>query len=792
MRRLRPWVYWAVLWIWIGLGFWSPVYAQETPSAPLLEQQRFADGLFSRGLLEMALDEYQSIEKRASGYEKLDEVVYRMGECFRRLRRYDAADRAYLRIETEFPDSEYRERAAFRRAEILVRTGRLQEAILRLRRLSSLDLAPDLAASVKYYAGFAYKRLGLTEEAARAFEGLLQAEVKSPFKGFAAIELAAIRRAQSERLDTISDLYTLVVEGDYSDRLKAEALFQYGDYLYERNNYAEAAEKYRDLRTQFPEDARSEEAALQTGWSWFHAGEWDALLRLAQPRSEESAPWAYLAAHAHRKLDQPIEAMRLYSAMLNRYPDHRLSPYARYEEALCAFEQNALERVIFRLNQGTWPSGLHRDRIWMLGQTYLKMGDPEKAEQALIHYLEFDATGPRAVGVMFELARLLQQRGALEEAGRLYRQIGTEFPDSESAPQSLLAAGSCAAAQADYRPAIEDWEQLISRYPDSTEAVEATLRKALAELKLERKEEARASLEQYRSYDLNPAQLSEGWFWTGRAEEALNDSVSAEAAYRHVLSTEEAQRKDAARLRLAALLHRTEREAEAADLYMKLIADGETETLDPGLLEWLTRFLLEQDRADEAVQSANVLLSQGGEAAWSQIAFVLRGRAYEVTGDSGLAESSYRNALELPANTPERLQAGLRLAELLSEQERVAEARGVLEQVIEDSSRDDRLSMRARATYLLAGTYEDGDEPEQAARYYLSVGLLYDEPDLSPEALKKAEALFRSMDRTREADEAAEEYRVRYGEPPDEDTPEDAVASDTENPLPDLNEDSGE
>ena len=49
------------------------------------EQQRFADGLYTRKLHEMAIKEYNRIIQDFPDYQKNDQVLYRAGECARRM-----------------------------------------------------------------------------------------------------------------------------------------------------------------------------------------------------------------------------------------------------------------------------------------------------------------------------------------------------------------------------------------------------------------------------------------------------------------------------------------------------------------------------------------------------------------------------------------------------------------------------------------------------------------------------------------------------------------------------------
>ena len=70
--------------------------------------------------------------------------------------------------------------------------------------------------------------------------------------------------------------------------------------------------------------------------------------------------------------------------------------------------------------------------------------------------------------------------------------------------------------------------------------------------------------------------------------------------------------------------------------------------------------------------------------------------------------------------------------------------------------------MRANAYAGLARNAELKGDPEGALRYYMSVGILFDDPVLVPEALNKAATLLDKLGRAEEAKAMREELRARY------------------------------
>ena len=70
--------------------------------------------------------------------------------------------------------------------------------------------------------------------------------------------------------------------------------------------------------------------------------------------------------------------------------------------------------------------------------------------------------------------------------------------------------------------------------------------------------------------------------------------------------------------------------------------------------------------------------------------------------------------------------------------------------------------MRARSYFGLGQAAAARDRSEEAARYFMSVAVLYDDPELTPEALYRAAEAFQKLGRAGDRDKALAELRQRY------------------------------
>jgi TolA-binding protein len=76
------------------------------------------------------------------------------------------------------------------------------------------------------------------------------------------------------------------------------------------------------------------------------------------------------------------------------------------------------------------------------------------------------------------------------------------------------------------------------------------------------------------------------------------------------------------------------------------------------------------------------------------------------------------------------------------------------------------LGLRAHAYAGLARNAEEKGDAEAALRYYMSVGILFNDATLVPEALHKAATLLDKLGRGQEAQAMREELKARYPDSP--------------------------
>lgn len=743
------------------------------PAAGLQADDRlqFADALYSRAMYDMAIREYEAFLRDFPDTPKADSVLFRIAESQRLTGSPTAAERAYARVVGEHPKSPFRFRAAFRLAELQRDGDRAAESVATLRALLKDGPPPDLAAAARCALGDGALRRGDRDEAAAMFEAVVRDSAAAEYQPAAQLALAGILAQSDPASARAAELYAAAATAPGTNRVAAEALFQLGELRFRRKEFALSAQAYGQLFTRHPGDRRVPEARLQAAWADFYAGLYaDCLRRCSTAVTNASAgadrpDWLYLQANARRQLMDDEAAVRAYAALLDEYPQHRLAPYAAYEQAAALFRLGRFAdaaRSARPLVSG--PGVLQRDVYWLLAESYAAVKQPDDATQFYRLFADQFPSDPLAPDARFRLARLLQERGDPGQAAALYEAAaGTNSTDL--AAQALFAAAACLARAQRHESAVRNWGLVAQRFPRGPYTEESLYQKGMTEAFMRRDADAIATLRDLLARYPATGHAADANHWIGTLLLETGRPADAEPALRAALAAQPPpELTQKIRLRLASALQKLGQPDEAAGLLQELVDSPARPELRPELMEWLAEYRIQRREFDRAVAPARLVAAATNNPSWQQIGWSLAGRAYLGQGRPADAEQAFTRALSAKATTPYGAEAALRLGEIAIARTNHAAAVRYLEQAAQLASDDRTLGIRVQAYAALGRSARARGDAEAAARYFLAVALLFDDPELVPECLRAAADAFDRLGRAADHDKALAELKRRYPE----------------------------
>jgi TolA-binding protein len=741
------------------------------------ERLQLADGLYSRGMYELAAQEYKAFLRDFPDSKQADVVFFRMGESYRQMGELAEADKVYRHVFVSYPQSELRFKAGFRRADIFMGAGKYEAAIDLFQAVLDQNPPADMTAACLYFMGDSLIKTGQGQRAVAALEKVRSRHQSSKFLSYALLKLGSLYGAQAvggQAKPAYADpnkalqLYQLAISKAATKRVAAEALFQVAEIHFRNKDFKKSAEAYGRLLNNYPDDQRSAEARLQAAWAAHNAGLYAEALRtadgtLATAAAEDKPDWLYLKASCERLLIRNDSAVATYARLLDEFPDSRFTDAARYERALTFYRMGDFKSAAAEARQVRLVAGMKQDVYWLLAESYAAL---KQNDDAIQYYRLITSEFPDTEisrDATYRLAYQLQQRKQFKEASRYYRTLVERFPDSQLAPQALFASGLCLARENLHEDAVRDWATLLKKYPSDPRNEEALYRKAMSEIRLERDQQALESLREFQRKYRDSKYAADIYYWQGIVLKTGGKLHDAEGALRQALKSK--PRSELVRdinFHLGMVLYKAERLDQAADLLQPLVATPLRDKFPPSLLEWLCEFRYEKKRFDDVLAVAKLLVEEDNRDTTRQTGFCLLGRAYQAKGNQAEAEKAFTAALELPGTTGFSAEAALRLGDIKLATGDLAPAERYFSRAATLSADDSLLGVRAKAYSGLAQTALKRSKPEEAARYFMSVAILYEDDELVPKCLHGAAQAFRAAGREEERKRAVAELVKRY------------------------------
>ena len=734
------------------------------------ERLRLADGLYSREYYDLAISEYSELLRENPDHPNADAIRYRMGECYMGSGNLPKAEALYTFVFEKYPQSQFRFKAGFKLAELRLERGENELAVSALKSLLQNTPPDDMAAACLYFLGDALRKLKKPDESAQAFEDLVNRHQSSEFVSPALIMLGGLFAEKEGQLDKALGYYRRATEKPASDRLCAEAWFQLGQLQFRAGAYEQSAGAYDKLMTAYAGDERAPVARLQYAWALHNSGRYpDALERVrttlasSSQVGKDAAEWLYIKANCERQLAQVDEATKTYDLILKDYQDAKFAKAARYEKGLLLYKAGKHRETVDLLKDFQVDPALEEDVCWLLGEAYAALNEDDSAARCYRTLLERFPESELAGEAMYRSAFLRQKNNEFVKASVIYLEMVKKYPAHKSAAKALFASAHCLNSADKHAEAVRDWTRLISEYPASPFVEESLYHSAMGRIYLKQDKEAEESLRSLLSRFPQTAFAADAHYWLGMLLKEAGKNAEAEKELRTALDLKPDENMAAeARLHLTLALQRQNKLDEAADLLQNLLTSRVKEQLSPALLEWLAEYRYSQKKYEDAAAAARLLAANAREKVWQQIGWCLLGRC-ELAGNSNdKAVEAYGKALAIPIASRFAAESALRLGELAYANNDFDAAHRYFTRAGELSPSDELLTIRANAYAGLARVLRAQGNDEEAAKHFMGVAILFDDPVLTPECLYEAGQAFGRLGKEDSRRKVLKELADRY------------------------------
>ncbi len=742
--------------------------AAQLVTAPPQDRLKLAIHLSKRGMHGDALREFEAI--RNSKEVPHDEVLFRLGDTYRVLKRTDDALNCYAELISSTPSSRYADVARLNRA--MLRAGK--ERARELKELDRKSAPVAIRSTALNYLGDIARDEGKTSDAIDYYTRAAEISPSNEVGRLANLKCAALLSESKELDDRFRALKIYLALAELDDpALAAESLFSAAMLSYNERWYPSAAKHFRALAERFPNSPRVAESRIFAAWACYLSKFYSEALAIASPlRGPTNEDAYYITASSLRMLERRADAIHAYAAQLQAFPKGRYADEAWFDYLTIVAARGDHAGVLSMLEDRDEPPAKYAERAWGLAcESAITLTNYLVAVRYAKRIVENN--GGSAPNAVHRLAWLLERTQDWGNAARAYRGLASRWPENKLAPQSLFLAGSCEMKRGQVELACNDWKSLVAKFPESPYASDALYARAMAVLRRPDK-----TAQDYRAAEQllgermtrfpKAARRMENLYWWGVAAHGSGDEPEAERHLRAALAENPpAVYEREIKLELASVLKKRGTAFEAAEMLVSLLDTKAVDRITPELLEWTARTMMDAQKWNAALAAADVLERRHVDPAWTQTAATLVGQAHEMLDEKDAAKEAYARALATGSETESGALAALSLGRLESMGGQFDEARAHLEDAVTRAQSQEQLSLRIQAYAALAANEEERGAMDKALGYYMLVGSLFDDARKVPHALARASAILKEMGREKESADVMAELRRRFPDAPE-------------------------
>ena len=279
----------------------------------------------------------------------------------------------------------------------------------------------DDNAVALYRVADSYAALNFYYEAKREFENFCVSYPDSPHAPEAVFRMGDVLY-KMKKFDEAALKYEEYVRKFPAGKYAKTAYFNLGD-CYSQGHKEEVAEKwYRDALDKWPElESIPEDVLLNIGMHYFRSTKYRDALRIfffyvnAFPESENCKKGLFFTARSFMELDQLLLSLKMYSLIIERYPNSR----------------EAMESAIIMANIGVKKPGMKVPLYFQGMQNYK---DPLQTYNDMLTKFP---TGEYGEDLLFQKGFLLFKSNRQRESFDAYRQLLSQFPQGKYKAEAL-------------------------------------------------------------------------------------------------------------------------------------------------------------------------------------------------------------------------------------------------------------------------------------------------------------------------------------------------------------------
>lgn len=730
----------------------------------------FANGLYARKMYGPAITEYEKFLRANPDSPDASAARFRYADSFYFSKDYAGAIAHFSLFLKAYPGDKRVPLANFRMGTARFYQGDRSRAIRTFVRLSRSAEDPLIRVGSKFYLAKCLQDKGKDEKGLRLLEKLIKESPQNEYASYAGAALGDYYVREGNFSDALRG-YSVPASNQNPSELTRQAKFKVAEIHFSQKNYADAAIFYGRI---FEEPIKADDLKDKALLGLFHCDYNQSKLEEAEKRYAQNQ--AMIEASAYKS-----EVMLLLANLL--------ADGKKYEEAL---------KKIDGILSDPSADGSIKEKAGFKKVSVLSQKGEKELSLAELEKI-FSSSAKSADKALFEKGQLLAEIGKTEEALAAYRQVVEGHPASEYAKNALYQSAVVRMKAGQTDEAKQSFREFASRHSQDVDAELALLQVVQVDLDAKKFNDAFEGAEAFIQTHPSSPILDIAYYKLGVAAAGLgrfghaavvfqkvvdghpSSKLYVEALYGAAVSLENARKiadaiplferllRDSpehplsaeVRPRLGYLYIQNRDNGKVLTYYEDLIFKNKDVKIDTDGIFWLFQYLLDQGLYDRLGRILGGLEERFPDKNLKHEILFFKGESAMGMKDHAQAAEWYAQAIQVNAEGAYVPHAYLGRGTALAAMGQDAEAAKELSEALKY---DREINVTIRARFELANLLLKAGQWEEAAKGFMLVAILYDDPKYTPPALYKAGECFRNIGKTGDAEKAFLELRTKYPE----------------------------
>jgi TolA-binding protein len=744
----------------------APEGGTENASDPAKAQLAIADGLYSRKLYDLAAPEYEKFLGRYQEDSGRAAAMYRLADCYSKTGQESPAINTYRMLLTEIQTGEFVGSAAFRLASRAFDQRDYGSAASLYEKAYNNSKSSEVKITALYYQAKSLELMNRKSEARPIYDEVAKTGENNPFRDAARLSVAyfALENGQKE---SAFELFRSLGADAAKPAVRVEALVRAGILGEDLKKRDESEQLFKtaigtNAEGKWKQIAQLELMKLEYDGDKF-AQVLDTYAKNLNALSEETKPSVLLiVANSYRQLGKQSKALDFYNQLIRQYPSTQETLDGRYQRlvALDQLKDPSLSREV---------------------DAYLAMNPPkERADkatllkaQALLQQNQFALAAKLYLQLTTSTLPDTYKPDCYYAAGYGFSQVHNNsaaieafsglienFPQYKLVVKALLKRGLLYQDVKNYTAALTDFSKIIEQYPSTPESETAILEKGLT---LGQQGEYQQMTDTF--HDLlqkfpNSSGTAQANFWIGwEAFKAKRyaDAIEPLSAARQKNPGEYSDRVTPPLIFCYQTLNRLDDAATEVSNYVQ--SDMKRVSTVGDACSWLGQRYFEAKQYEKSAKYLSFLTKNLPADKIDKAVWLTLGHDQNELQHYPEASTSINTYLQSATDPADRAKAFVALSTAQLGAKQYDDATKSAEQAL-TLQPEGRVNAEAR---LAIGDVESGrGNYENAAKSYLSVAVLYEDPEVTPLALEKAYIAFHQSGNEAQANKTLTELRTRF------------------------------